>query len=76
MATYKFEQFNLEIVDPIIIMTAVYDNVLNRTCKVDLELTADGAKFGVTLQGYTYTSDWSDDEVRIWAFTELEKYEV
>jgi hypothetical protein len=76
MAKYKFEQFNLEIVDPIIIMTAVYDNVLNRTCKVDLELTADGAKFGVTLQGYTYTSDWSDDEVRIWAFTELEKYEV
>ena len=76
MAKYKFEQFNLEIVDPIIIMTAVYDNVLNRTCKVELELTADGAKFGVTLQGYTYTSDWSDDEVRIWAFTELEKYEV
>ena len=76
MAKYKFEQFNVEIVDPIIIMTAVYDNVLNRTCKVDLELTADGAKFGVTLVGFTYLDDWSDDEVRIWAFTELQKYEV
>jgi hypothetical protein len=76
MATYKFEQFNLEIVDPIILMVAVHDNVLDHTCKVDLELTADGASFGVTLSGFSYSADWSDDEVRIWAFTELEKYEV
>jgi hypothetical protein len=76
MATYKFEQFNVEIVDPIIIMTTVHDNVLNHTCTVDLELTADGAKFGITLTGFNYSADWSDDEVRIWAFTELEKYAV
>jgi hypothetical protein len=76
MATYKFEQFAVEIVDPIIIMITVHDNVLNRTCSVDLELTADGAKFGINLPGFTYESDWSDDEVRIWAFTELEKFEV
>lgn len=76
MATYKFEQFNVEIVNPIIIMTMVHDNVLDHTCSVDLELTADGAKFGINLAGFTYVSDWSDDEVRIWAFTELQKYEV
>lgn len=76
MAKYKFEQFNVEIVNPIIIMTSVYDNVLDHTCKVNLELTADGAKFGITLTGFSYSADWSDDEVRIWAFTELEKYAV
>lgn len=57
-------------------MTMVHDNVLDHTCSVDLELTADGAKFGINLVGFTYSADWSDDEVRIWAFTELEKYEV
>ena len=76
MAKYKFEQFNVEIVDPIIIMTMVHDNVLNHTCSVDLDLTADGAKFGINLPGFTYSADWSDDEVRIWAFTELQKFEV
>ena len=76
MAKYKFPQFNVEIVDPIIIMTAVHDNVLDHTCSADLELTADGAKFGINLFGFSYSADWSDDEVRIWAFTELEKYEV
>jgi hypothetical protein len=76
MATYKFPQFNVEIVDPIIIMTNVHDNVLNHTCSADLELTADGAKFGINLPGFSYSADWSDEEVRIWAFTELQQYEV
>lgn len=76
MAKYKFEQFNVEIVDPIIIMTMVHDNVLNHTCSVDLELTADGAKFGVNLPGFTYSADWNDDEVRIWALTELQSFEI
>lgn len=76
MAKYKFEQFNMEIVDPIIIMTMVHDNVLNHTCSVDLELTSDGAKFGINLPGFTYASDWNDEEVQIWALVELQKFEV
>ena len=76
MATYKFPQFNVEIIDPIIIMTIVHDNVLDHTCSVDMELTSNDAKFGITLSGFTYVSDWNDDEVRIWAFTELQKYAV
>lgn len=74
--TYKFPQFNVEIIDPVIIMTIVHDNVLDHTCSVDMELTANDAKFGINLIGFTYVSDWSDDEVRIWAFIELQKYEV
>lgn len=76
MAKYKFEQFNVEIVDPIIIMTMVHDNILNHTCSVDMELTADGAKFGINLPGFSYSADWNDDEVRIWAMTELANYEI
>jgi len=76
MTKYKFPQFNVEIVDPIIIMITIHDNVLDHTCSVDMELTSDGAKFGINLPGFTYDTDWNDDEVRIWAFTELQKYEV
>jgi len=76
MATYKFPQFNLEIVDPTILMVAVHDNVLNHTCSVDMELTSNGAKFGVNLPGFTYSADWNDAEVEMWAFVELQQYEV
>ena len=76
MAKYKFPQFNVEIIDPVIIMTIVHDNVIDHTCSVEMKLTSDGANFGITLDGFTYVSDWSDDEVRIWAFIELQKYEV
>ena len=57
-------------------MTIVHDNVIDHTCSVEMKLTSDGANFGITLDGFTYVSDWSDDEVRIWAFIELQKYEV
>ena len=74
--TYKFENWNIEIVDPLKQVVNVIDNIENKTCNVDLLLTTDTAQFGVTLSGFTYQETWTDQEVRDWVAIELEKYEV
>ena len=74
--TYKFPQFNVTITDPTIEVLNVTDSINTETCSVNVLLTVDLAQFSLTLNGFTYVSDWSDDEVRIWTFVELEKYAV
>jgi len=74
--TYKFENWNVEIVDPLKQVVNVIDNIEAKTCNVDLLLTTDTAQFGVTLSGFTYEETWDDQEVRDWVAIELEKYEV
>lgn len=73
---YKFPQFNVTITEPTIEVLQVTDSINTQTCSVDVLLSVDLAQFGVTLDGFTYVSDWSDDEVRNWTFVELEKYAV
>jgi len=74
--TYKFENWNIEIVDPIKQVVNVIDNIENKTCNVDLLLTTDTAQFGVTLSGFTYSETWTDQEIREWVAIELQKHEV
>jgi hypothetical protein len=74
--TYKFEQFNVEIVDPRIAVITIHDTIAKRTCSVDVLLTTDTANFGLTLEGFTYVSDWNDEEVEVWTMVELSKYAV
>ena len=73
---YKFEQFNVEIINPTIEVVNVIDNINTKTCNVDVLLTTDSAQFGVTLNGFTYSLTWDDQEVIDWVTIELEKYEV
>jgi hypothetical protein len=51
MATYKFEQFNVEIVDPTVLANqdTIQLQVSNNTISVDVTFTTDSAKFGVNL---------------------------
>jgi hypothetical protein len=74
--TYKFEQFNVEIVDPTIEVQAVNDNIKSKSCAVDLLLATDSAKFGIQLNGFTYAETWEDEDVYLWVGDELKKYEV
>jgi hypothetical protein len=76
MATYKFPQFNVEIIDPTVIINNVNDNITNQTCSVDVVLTTPSAVFGVTFDGFTYSRNWSDTEIRTWVNSELAKYLV
>lgn len=75
MATYKFEQFNVEITDPSIDVQAVNDNIKDKTCAVDILLTTENAKFGVQLTGFTYVDTWEDEDIYAWVQIELKKYE-
>jgi uncharacterized protein YpbB len=74
--TYKFEQFNVEIVNPRIEVITILDTIASKTCEVLVNLVTDSTTFGVTLSGFTYTEDWNDTEVEAWTLTELEKYAV
>ena len=74
--TYKFPQFNVEIVNPRIEVLVIHDTIAKRTCSVDVLLTTETANFGITLAGFTYVNDWNDEEVELWTLTELSKYEV
>ena len=76
MATYKFPQFNVEIVNPTIEVVTIHDTIATKTCNVDVLLSTDTANFGVTLDGFTYVSDWNDAEVEVWTMVELSKYEI
>lgn len=77
MATYKFEQFNVEIVNPTVDVTNVNDSINQKACSVDVLLTTDSANFGVTFSGFTYVDTWTDQEIIDWVINvELPKYEV
>jgi hypothetical protein len=77
MATYKFEQFNVEITNPTVEVVNVADAINQKTCSVDVVLTTDTATFGVNLQGFTYAETWKDEEIILWVNdVELPKYEI
>jgi hypothetical protein len=77
MATYKFEQFNVEIVNPTVEVVNVLDAINQKTCSVDVVLTTDTATFGINLQGFTYAETWTDEEIILWVNdVELPKYEI
>lgn len=74
--TYKFEQFKTEITNPSISVVSVNDNLNAKTCSVDILLITDTAKFGVSLDGFTYADTWEDSDIQAWVNTELVQYEV
>jgi len=51
MATYKFEQFDIEIIDPIVTANedTIHLQISTNTISVDIRLETTTAKFGVLL---------------------------
>jgi len=77
MATYKFPQFNTEITNPTVTVITVVDFIQDKTCNADVVLSVPDANFGVTFFGYTYTSDWNDQDIIDWVNNvELPQYEI
>jgi hypothetical protein len=74
--TYKFENWNVEIIDPTVEVVNVIDSINLKTCSVAIRLVTENAIFGVTLDGFTYDITWDDYEIKAWVVIELEKYEV
>lgn len=74
--TYIFEQFKTEITDPTINVVAVNDSITSKTCNIEIVLSTESAKFGVTLNNFSYTTTWSDEDVFEWVNEELNKYNI
>ena len=77
MAVYKFPQFNIEIANPTVVVEIVHDFVQQKICNVDVVLSTQTANFGVTFLGYSYISDWNDQDIINWVNNvELPKYQI
>jgi hypothetical protein len=73
---YRFEQFNVEIIDPTIEIVGVNDFINDKTCSVDVVLHTDTAKFGIKLTGFIYDQSWEDIDIINWVNTEIDKFLV
>jgi hypothetical protein len=71
--TIKLENFSATIDIESVEITSVTDNVKSKTASVNLIINA---KFGVTLNGFVYSTTWEDSEVLEWANNELNKYVI
>ena len=76
--TYKFPQFNVQIVNPTIAinLNTISDKAIDKLLAVDVLLTTASAQFGVRAENMPYVDTWEDsdipDMVNIW----LVQYEV
>ena len=77
MATYKFPQFNVEIIDPTIHIEQINDKARDKTCSVDVLFETDSAKYMHTFVGYTYADTWQDVDIENWVInSELPRFKI
>jgi endonuclease/exonuclease/phosphatase (EEP) superfamily protein YafD len=76
--TYKFPQFNVEISNPTIFvnLNTIQDKAIDQLLSVDVVLTTDTAKFGVTATDMPYSITWEDSEVEGMVNNWLIQFEV
>lgn len=74
--TYQFPFFETTITDPTIEVVYITNDLRNKACRVDVLLTTPAQEYGVNLDGFSYTSIFTTDEVIEWTFNELTKYEI
>ena len=62
---YKFPQFNVEIIDPVIEidLNTIQDKAIDKLLSVDVLLSTDTASFGVRAEDMAYVDTWEDDDI-------------
>jgi len=75
---YKFPDFNIEIINPLITVVNVSDSIQNKFCMVSILLVDEaGTKFGFTFPNFfTYLDTWEDSDIDVWVNKELIQYET
>lgn len=74
--TYQFPFFENTISNPEITVVYITDDLRQNSCRVDVLLSTPEQDYGVNLDGFTYVSTFTKDEVIAWTFNELKKYEI
>ena len=74
---YKFEQFNVELIDPKIKEVQASYKLDSDMVQVNATLDANGNKlFNVFLGEMENTDNWGDDDIMDFALQQLEKFKV
>lgn len=76
--TYKFPQFNVQIVNPTIAinLNTISDKAIDKLLGVDVLLTTDTAEFGVRAENMPYDPTWDDDDIPAMVNTWLAQFAV
>jgi hypothetical protein len=78
MKKYKFEQFNIEIINPEVIvdLNTIRDKALDKLLSVDVLLKTETTTFGVSAEDMSYTDNWYDSDIQNMVNEWLINYEV
>lgn len=76
--TYKFEQFNVQIVNPTISinLNTITDKAIDKLLGVSVLLSTTTADFGVRAEDMPYTDSWEDADIPTMVNTWLVQFEV
>ena len=76
--TYKFPQFQVEIIDPLVVvnLNTIQDKAIDKLLSVDITMSTTTATFGVTAIDMPYTDTWDDADVEVMVQTWLIQFEV
>jgi len=76
--TYKFPQFQVEIIDPLVVvnLNTIQDKAIDKLLSVDITLSTTTATFGVTATDMPYADTWDDADVEVMVQTWLIQFEV
>ena len=74
---YKFPQFNVEIIDPVIEidLNTIQDKAIDKLLSVSVLLSTDTAQFGVMATDMPYVDTWDDDDIPGMVNNWLKQYE-
>lgn len=80
MATYRFEQFNVDVVDPTIEVNreTIVTNDVTKTIDCDIVLiTPNGSRFGVRLDAMPRNGQgWDDSDLETMIGIKLQEYAI
>jgi len=77
MKKYRFENFNIELIDATIESVKPTYEIGSEFVQVHATLNASGNKlFGVFLGQMENTDDWGDEDVMSFAVTQLETFKI
>ena len=76
--TYKFNQFNVLIVNPTISinLNTIQDKAIDKLLSVFVVLKTDTAEFGVIAENMPYAVTWDDDDIPAMVNNWLIQFEV
>jgi hypothetical protein len=75
---YKFENYNIEIIDPVIVRLQYTGEHGSKEIRTFATLqTPDGSRFGgIDLGTFVYADTLNDAQLMVWALAEIEKYKI